>query len=273
MDIFSLCDKIELQTDIRTQVLEFAKTFDFKLVDEYQKEYYSLENMCDGLLKTQGVLGDDPNGIKILTCLLKAATDSYKIYRARGVCDEIYFATMKCFTRFIGEAYDLTEVCYFDRCEWVIRHVGCQIYRIGELEYEIRPLEESFALYIHIPSNANFTSDLIEQSIKEAKLFFEKYYSELGEMEIRCQSWLLDPQLKEMVNEKSNIVAFQNFFEIYNSGTPRTDYLKWVFNTKSTDINTLPENTSLQRNLKKHLLAGGVLRVPAGRLKNTLCFL
>ncbi|MCH5297685.1 MAG: hypothetical protein J1E85_08440, partial [Ruminococcus sp.] len=42
---------------------------------------------------------------------------------------------------------------------------------------------------------------------------------------------------------------------------------EWLFNTKSTDFATLPESTFLQRNMKKHLLSGGVIRNAYGRLK------
>ena len=45
------------------------------------------------------------------------------------------------------------------------------------------------------------------------------------------------------------------------------DFLDWLFHTKSTDYAKLPENTSLQRNVKKHLLSGGVIRNAFGRLK------
>ena len=36
---------------------------------------------------------------------------------------------------------------------------------------------------------------------------------------------------------------------------------------RTKDYDTLPEKTSLQRNMKKHILSGGVVRNAYGRLK------
>lgn len=49
-------------------------------------------------------------------------------------------------------------------------------------------------------------------------------------------------------------------FEIFDIGEADTEFIKWLFNTKSTDYSALPENTSLQSNMKIHLLSGGIVR-------------
>lgn len=73
-----------------------------------------------------------------------------------------------------------------------------------------------------------------------------------------------------MLSNSSNIINFQNRFEILNEGEVDTEFIEWLFNTKSLDYTTLPENTSLQRNVKNHLLTGGVIRTPYGRIKEVL---
>jgi len=70
-----------------------------------------------------------------------------------------------------------------------------------------------------------------------------------------------------MLNEKSNIVSFQNRFEIFDEGDVDMEFIEWLFYTKSIDLQKLPEETSLQRNVKKHLLSGGVIRNAYGKLK------
>lgn len=47
------------------------------------------------------MLGDDPDGLKILTCMLHCAEMSYDMYKNKGISDKIFADTMKCFTRFI----------------------------------------------------------------------------------------------------------------------------------------------------------------------------
>ena len=70
-----------------------------------------------------------------------------------------------------------------------------------------------------------------------------------------------------MLRKDSNIINFQNRFEIFDEGETGTDFIEWLYNTKTSDYNTLPEDTSLQIKMKQHLLAGGVIRNAYGRIK------
>ena len=44
MNIPTICDKIDLQIDIRNRVLSFVDDFDFQSVDESQKGYFIYES-------------------------------------------------------------------------------------------------------------------------------------------------------------------------------------------------------------------------------------
>ena len=70
-----------------------------------------------------------------------------------------------------------------------------------------------------------------------------------------------------MLKSDSNIVSFQNRFEIVDEGEADTEFIEWLYNTKSTDYSTLPENSYLQINVKKHLLSGGVIRNSYGVMR------
>lgn len=268
MNISTLCDKIELQPLIKNRVLSFVENFDFSIVDNYQSDYLVYQNMNEALLQTQTVLGEDSDGIKILSCMLKASVDAYSIYQEKGISDEVYFATMKCFPRFIDETYKMTGSWSFDRYWWTTRQAGCHLFRIGELEYEMKYIEAGAVIGIHIPSDANFSPSAVEKSLHDANKFFSMYYPCLCGAEYRCHSWLLDRQLRNMLEENSNIISFQKRFEIFDEGEASTEFIEWLFNTKSTDYTTLLENTSLQKKMKKHLLAGGVIRNAYGRIKD-----
>lgn len=267
MDIMTLCDKIDLQFQIRNRVILFIENFDFGTVDKQQKGYFIYENMNEALARTQAILGEDTDGIKILSCMLKAAVDAYEVYQEKKISDEIYFATMRCFSRFIDETYKMTGKFYFDRYWWTTRQTGCHLFRIGELEYEMKHLDKGVVIGIHIPSDADFSPLSVEKSLHNAYKFFAKHYPSLIDVEYRCHSWLLDGQLKSMLGHNSNIINFQNRFEIFDEGKADTEFIEWLYNTKSTNYSTLPENTSLQLNVKQHLLAGGVIRNAYGRIK------
>ncbi len=267
MDILTLCNKIKLQPEIKTRVLEFANNFGFNTVDKQLKDFLIYEKMNEARLELQTILGEDEGNIKILTCMLKASADAYAIYKTKGISDKIYFDTMKCYPRFIDETYKMTGKLYFDRYWWTSRQAGCHLFRIGELEYEMKHIEDKIVIGIHIPSDADFSPSTIDKSLINAKKLFTEYYPNLANAEYRCHSWLLDNQLKGMLNENSNIINFKNRFEIFDEGEIGTDFIEWLYNTESTDYSALPENTALQRNMIIHLLSGGVIYNAYGRLK------
>lgn len=267
MDINTLCNKIELQPLVKERVLSFIDEFDFQTVDEIQKGYFTYSNMKEALGKTRALLGEDEDGIKILTCMLRSALDTYEEYHKKGISDDVYYATMRCFTRFIDETNKMIGHLSFDRYWWTARQIGCHLFRIGELEYEIKPTDKETVISIHIPSDASFSPISVDESMQAAREFFAKYYPELSNAKYCCQSWLLDNQLKGMLGNNSNILNFQNRFEIIDEGEEDTEFIEWLFNTKSLDYATLPENTSLQINMKKHLLAGGVIKNSYGIIK------
>jgi len=268
MDIHTLCEKIYLQSEIKSRVLAFSTDFDFNSVDKQLFAFQIYEKMSEALAELQTILGADEDNIKILACMLKASADVYEIYKDKGISDKVYFDTMKCYTRFIDETYKITGKLYFDRYWWTSRQAGCHLFRIGELEYEMKHIDGNIVIGIHIPSDVDFSLSAIDNSLASAKHFFATYYPKLSNAEYRCHSWLLDSQLKGMLNESSNILNFQNRFEIFDEGEVGTE---WLYNTKSTDYAALPENTSLQRNMKKHILSGGMIRNAYGRLKEFLC--
>ena len=267
MDIYTLCDKIQLQPAMKQKVLEAYNNIDFKTIDTLQKGYFIYENMKENLDRVRELLGEDGDGIKILTCMLKAAVDAYAVYQEKGISDEVYIATMKCFTRFIDETYKMTGKLCFDRYWWTTRQVGCHLFRISELEYEMKHLENEVVIGIHIPSDADFSPSAVDKSLQGAHVFFETFYPALKDAEYRCHTWLLDNHLKCMLKENSNILQFQNRFEIFDEGEADTEFIEWLYQTKSVEYHTLPVDTSLRRNMKEHLLAGGVIRNAYGRIK------
>lgn len=190
--------------------------------------------------------------------MLNASVNLYDVYKAKGISDEVYVETMKCYTRFISETYRMTGRYYFDRHWWTVCQAGGHLYRIGELEYELKRFVDKPVIAIHIPSDADFSPKAV---------FLRMYYPEMSRCEFTCNSWLLSKQLEGMLKEKSNIRSFVKRFEILGEGEPDTEFIEWIFNTKTDNYEILPENTSLQREMKKFILSGGVFRNGYGALK------
>lgn len=223
--------------------------------------------MRDARIMIQNILGNDENNIKILSCMLEGAAHAYDFYKYKEISDEIFIATMKCFTRFIDECYKRTGQYAFDREWWTARQVGCHLFRLGELEYELKQIDGKYVIYIHIPSDADFSKTSCDKSLNMSYEFFSKHFHEYKSCEYRCHSWLLAPELKNMLSSGSNIISFQSRFNIIDNGEPDTEFIMWLYNTKSTDYTTFAEKTSLQREMKKYLLSGGSIGNALGILK------
>lgn len=272
MDLVTLCNEINLQPEIKSKVFAFQKCFDFRTIEQQLNGFSDYQNIGKAHKELKMILGEDEDCVKILTCMLQASAAAYEVYKQKGICDEIYVATMKCYTRFIDEAYQKTGRLCFDRDWWTARQAGCHLFRIGELEYEILQKGNTVRIGLHIPSDADFSPSAVDQSVKRAKEFFRKYSAETQSAEYVCHSWLLDHQLRGMLKATSNILDFQNRFEIVAAGGADQEFIGWVFHRGSAeygDYADLPEDTSLQRNMKKHLLSGGIIRSAFGKMKET----
>lgn len=212
------------------------------------------------------VLQPDKSGLKMLLVMLTACGYTYEAYREKGIEDSIFVETMNCFPRFVNEH----KVSYgnygFDRDFWTERQLSMQLFRLGELEYEMCRQGEEKTISVHIPSDADISRDKVEVSFKLAQEFFETYYPEYAQAEYTCYSWLLSPALTELLPAHSRILEFQSFFEIEREDTNSNAVLEWVFKRKGNTLQELPEDTSLQKKMKAYLLSGEKVGEAFGRL-------
>jgi len=118
---------------------------------------------------------------------------------------------------------------------------------------------------LHIPSSGAFTSDAIDTTVAEAREFIAKYFPEMEYNAFVCGSWLLSPQLWDILGENSNIVKFGRRFRLNPAKNGGSAVFYFVFNRPFTTdpshefLASLPENTSLQRVLKQKYLNGEYL--------------
>lgn len=263
MDIDFLIEKIGFTSDVEVEV---KKSYRF-LSDESKSAALRLTTAEYGSAteKLREILSPDDCGYKILACSMTAAIKTYENYLVKGISDEIFFDTMKCFSRFCKESSDEKGRHIFDRWFWTGRQLSARLFRIGELEYEIEC--EKGGVFIHVPSDAILTRENIVRSLIRAKEFLKKYFAEYSEAEFYLESWLLAPHLKKLLGKNSKILAFADMFEITDVYPDDKGYELWLFGSSSLTVKDYPENTSLQKNAKKFLLGGGKIGSAKGMLK------
>ncbi len=268
METMELVRLLEIPEEAAKQLADYEQNRDLTISEALTGQILERSQWEDGIKKLQELLGDDPAGVKILWELLHiVCTYSYGEYIKRGIPEEIFIATMKFCTRFLRERYKTFRDYNFVWAWWFPREVSLCEYRIGALEYEFIDGEEK-EIAIHIPSDADLRSQAVARSLEEFAQFVKKYYPAWENVPMTCDTWMLMPELKELLGEDSNIVAFQNLFTIDIVNYNATWYMGWIFpGAESVDEN-LPEKTTLQRRLKKYLLEGKKFGIAKGHLRN-----
>ena len=154
---------------------------------------------------------------------------------------------------------------------WSMAYFKLKMFSIGRLIYKWRPFRETFTvgdyvieegvyhIDVHIPSSGSFAPEVVHASYDEARAFFEKRYNQKGLL-FGCSSWLMSPTLDEMLPPTSNILAFAHEYTILKTSVDETGEKTghYVFGSgvDMTNVDALPENSSLQRAMKARLKEG-----------------
>lgn len=269
MTLHELYQIIGLQPQMIEKLDAAAPSMNMEILEDYLVRLMNWETTEDTYDELEKMFADDPEHIKMLWCQMECARRCYDIYQEKKIPDQIFVDTMGCFQRFNEECLVRYGKMYFDRGWWTYRQIRMSEFRIGALEYEFIEFEGKDAIAVHIPSDADFSPESVSASLAQAREFLAKYYPDYHYSCFTCESWLLGSDLRSLLPETSNIVSFQNRFDIIEEEKEGDAYLEWLFRVPSgTPISELPEQTSLQRKAKAHLLAGGTMGGGTGILKD-----
>ena len=237
---------------------------------------------------SDGAQADD--GFKAMSVYMAAALRVRELYDEVGIDPDIYADTMRFLRTVINHNMRIYGRLCFDREYWFYRQISMVLFRLGALEYEMRSVEKhrlcaSFTehgpktdngvcdtadehvpvLSVHIPGDAVMTRENLNRSYNAAAEFFSRFYPEYAYRHIFCSTWLLSPELKAFLPESSRILEFQSDYEIVQTFDD-SNFIYWVYDTqeKEPDLNTLPEDTSLRRAIKRHLISGGRIGSASG---------
>ncbi len=118
---------------------------------------------------------------------------------------------------------------------------------------------------VHIPYGGGLTEELVDLSIANMRKILAEYFPEHKYKAFTCHSWLLDPQLADFVGKDSNMGKFEARYRKLPSMSDGNAVFGFLYHTKpDVDLNTLPENTRLERAVKQHYLDGKAIYEVAG---------
>ena len=261
----TLCRDIRLAPEATARVLELEKNLDLEKLRPAMEMLRQEEHWEQGLAEIKKLLGEDPAGFGMLTCMLLCGLEARTDFEKLGFSREIYVETMGCFSRFVGEHIKSFGRCGFDRDFWTVRQVSARLFRIGQLEYELTLERGQKVVSLHIPSDASLSLPGLRKSWEEARKLLLERFPDYAEGPWICGSWLLSPNLKDMLPVSSRILGFQRSFRIVDQWQEE-DFKEWVWGRTDIPNEDLAENTSLQKKLKAFLLAGGAFISAGGIL-------
>ena len=202
---------------------------------------------------------------------LRLSCEVYEQYQKDNISDKIFNDTFYDITIWCEECYRKYGIRGMEEAGWIAVSVKMRLYRLGRLQFEPMVLDEALksaeievpagsrVLNVHIPAGEKMDYQACLESFKQAEEFFGDCY-----IAYMCDSWLLDPALKELLSEASNIIRFQNLFKNVKVtyGYPQAE--ERIFKDVREDKENYPEESSLQRKTKAYILAGKKLGMGIG---------
>lgn len=257
MEIQELMRRIHLSED------------EMELVNHYEmseKEYLEWKKLFETDVQLFLKKAEEIQGFEqmLLYLYIRFAADVQIWYRYKEIPDEIYIQTMKDIAVWSNHYKRTHKYPGIKATEWISHSIQGRVFRLGRLQFEPSVLEKDIIteqetylrgrkiLHVHIPEDGRLSKEACSESFAMAEDFFQSFGFQ-GENVYLCESWLLSPVLKKILEDKSNILDFQKRFYVYDVVYPFRQAEERIFGGISDDIETYPESTSLQRKFKQWL--------------------
>lgn len=204
---------------------------------------------------------------------------------AHDVPDEVSWATFADLGRHLKRHRRSYGIGGLNVPFWFMLHFRGCIYELGRLQFDRGRLGQQtgeaianagfpygptdFALGVHIPEmHGPMSPARCDASFAWAREFYPRHFPDEDYKIATCHSWLLDPQLAEYLPADSNIVQFQRRFHLAFLSEPNpSGILYFIFGQRTPDLDSLPQNTTLERAIVGHLKAGHTWHSGAGWLE------
>ena len=111
-------------------------------------------------------------------------------------------------------------------------------------------------LNVHIPAHLPLTREALAESYRRAPEIFRTCYG-FAPKGFLCRSWMMSEELHELLAPTSNILMFQEPYHRFPIRTNGTAVYNFVFKLRFKAFADMPEDTSLQRAMKRRYLDGG----------------
>ncbi|MBE5869399.1 MAG: hypothetical protein E7293_10680 [Lachnospiraceae bacterium] len=193
----------------------------------------------------------------------------------RGIPREITVETLRDVNIWLKNYEDQYHQLGLEQFGWLFLHYTGDLFGLGRLQFRIVKNEGAVPsgetmIETHIPQGQPLNTEACLQSFVRAKDFFSTYFPEVHPAYFFCDSWLLNPNLVQVLGEESNIVRFMRLWQTVPfppDNSAQAIERVFGFGFPADKLGQAPEHTGLQRKLKAYLLGGGSLNITGGYRK------
>jgi len=267
-----------MDTNVKQIIEYWYKTLRFPT--EYDKEFYTAlekyEISPDISIDTYDLTCKD--GKKNLLSMLYLCEKTKEKYKEKNIPDEILIDTLEDIVRWTKTYTEICGTLSLFELPWIAHQHRLRLIKVGRLQYCFENAKENLpqmgiapgdnVLGVHIPAVGPLDGEECRKSLDMAREFYKKYFPEYKYDYFRCHSWLLDKKLCEVLKEDSNILKFQNMFEIVSS-EPSDAILKYVFRWDMTreKLPSAVVSSGLAGRIKEKCIAGESFNEAAGFIR------
>ncbi|GAB6167954.1 acyltransferase domain-containing protein [Clostridium carnis] len=253
MTLDEFCKGIKINEE--TKVMISKQILSKDVFEEYNKLFNTDKNKFLYKLDNE----ENKEEIGLIFYVMKSL-DIYERFLEKGISKKIFFDTFHDITLWSNYYKNKTGKIGLAELPWFIAHTEMKLFRLGRLQFEISVLNKDRningkwykkgmkILKVHIPEGKSLEEKECQESFLEAIKFFGTEYTMFF-----CESWLLSPNLKDILPAESNIIKFQNRFLIIDIIYTSRQAEERIFGEVLEDKTKYSEETSLRRKAKEYL--------------------
>lgn len=266
--------------EVKDIISKWYKKLSFS--EEYDREFYSALNnyRISDALDIALYDKNEADGKRNLLSYLFMCEKLKEKYDKVGISEDVLYDTLSDLVIWTDIWSNIKDELYLGEIDWLSNHLSMKLFKLGRLQFcmaisecdiSSRIQKGDKVIEIHIPEGSPLSEKECVSSIEAAKEFFKKHFPEFDYKAFICHSWLLDESLKKYLKKESNILKFQNMFDIVLK-KKSDSVLKYVFswNARRRNIKNFNAETSFSKEIKKAVCEGSEFYVGYGVLKNSV---
>lgn len=280
MTIFQANDYLDLHLDELVELAELSNKIEESTelsayLENARREIYDEGISHDVIEERYGKLVPDDafHGLFYILVGVAQLENTIQFYKKKNIPEKILCDTLKDVSLWIRNYKKYNGYLGLASRYWIFLGFAGKVFRLGRMEFEMVTIQEELdlpglkkgdpVLEGHVPQGEPLDHDEVMKSYRDAFAFFEKYF-DYHPKAVHLYTWLLDPELRNILDPESNILKWANDATLIPTCYEGSNIGRFVFGMKEIDLKTAPRDTSLRRKILERMEQGAIFKDHAG---------